>query len=247
MLFQLWTGQPHRSTIDLDLLGSGDDAVPRFETVFGEIFIQAAEPDGLIFLPQSLHGEEIREDQKYGGVRIHGLVTLENARIPLQIDIGIGDVITPKAVNTKYPTLLEMPAPTVKAYPKETVVAEKYEAMVSLGITNSRMKDFYDLWILSTQFEFDGAMLRKSVKATFERRGTALPLTTPVALTPAFAEDGSKRSQWTAFIRRGRLVVEAPPLEAILSLLNSFLVPLTHAAVSGQAFTMRWHAGGPWT
>ena len=139
-----------------------------------------------------------------------------------------------------------MPAPKLKAYPKETVVAEKYEAMVSLGITNSRMKDFYDLWILSTQFEFTGAVLMKAVKATFERRGTTLPATTPVALTSAFAEDGSKRSQWTAFIRRGRLVVEAPPLDAILRLLNSFLLPITEAAVGGQAFTMAWVPGGPW-
>ena len=246
MLFQLWTGQPHRSTLDLDLLGSGEDAVQRFEMIFREVFVEVVEADGLQFQPESLKGEEIREDQKYGGVRLHGMAMLENARIPLQIDIGIGDAITPKAITVEYPTLLGMPAPKLKAYPKETVVAEKYEAMVSLGIANSRMKDFYDLWVLSTQFEFTGAVLMKAVKATFERRGTTLPATTPVALTPAFAEDGSKRTQWTAFIRRGRLVTEAPPLDAVLRLLNSFLGPLTEAAVNNQPSSMDWRPGGPW-
>lgn len=246
MLFQLWTGQPHRSTLDLDLLGSGEDGVKRFEMIFREIFADAVEDDGLLFQPESLKGEEIREDRKYGGVRIHGMAMLASARIPLQIDVGIGDAITPKAAKVEYPTLLDMPAPKVKAYPKETVVAEKYEAMVLLGITNSRMKDFYDLWILSTQFEFAGAVLMKAVKATFERRGTMLPATTPVALSLAFVEDGAKQLQWTAFIRRGRLIVEAPPLDATLRLLNSFLMPITEAAIGGQPFTMAWVPGGPW-
>ena len=246
MLFQLWTGQPHRSTLDLDLLGSGEDGVERFKAIFRDVFVQAVEVDGLLFLPGTLRGEEIREDQKYGGVRILGTVMLENARIPLQIDIGIGDAVTPEAAKIEYPTLLEMPAPKLKAYPKETVVAEKYEAMVSLGVANSRMKDFYDLWILSAKFEFDGAVLMSAVQATFKRRGTVLPSLPPVALTPAFAADGSKRLQWMAFIRRGRLVSEPPPLDAILRLLHGFLMPITEAVVTGHAFTMGWRPGGPW-
>lgn len=246
-LFQLWTGHPHRSTLDLDLLGTGPDAISRFESIFREVFVEVVEPDGLVLPADSIKGEEIREDQKYGGVRIRGVATLEKALIPLQIDIGIGDAVTPKAVTVEFPTLLSMPSPKLKAYPKETVVAEKFEAMVSLGITNSRMKDFYDLWMLSTRFDFNGANLLAAVTATFGRRGTVLPSTIPVALTIDFAEDAAKQNQWTAFVRRGKLAVATPPLVDVIRFLAAFLEPVRNAAVSGKRFDAAWLAGGPWT
>jgi len=223
MLFQFWTGQPHRSTLDLDLLAKADDAVARYETLFREVCGLLVEDDGLTFPPESVRGEEIREDQQYHGVRIHAAAMLGTARIPIQIDIGFGDAVTPKASQIKYPTLLAMPAPVLKAYPRETVVAEKYEAMVSLGIANSRMKDFYDLWVLANTFPFDGSTLARAVAATFRRRRTTLPQTPPLALTAAFAADASKRAQWTAFVKRGKLAAEIPPFDSVIVRLAEFL------------------------
>ena len=149
MLFQLWTNQPHRPTRDLDLLGRGDDSLPRFVTMFQEICNLPVEDDGLVFLAQSVQGERIKEDQEYEGLRLRMSCRLENARIPIQIDIGFGDVVMPAAAEVTYPVLLDFPAPVLPAYSRESVVAEKYHAMVTLGIANSRMKDFYDLWILA--------------------------------------------------------------------------------------------------
>jgi predicted nucleotidyltransferase component of viral defense system len=246
MLFQLWTQRPYRSTLDVDLLGSGDADVDRLVKIFREVCIQDVQDDGLTFEPDRLTGGVIREDQRYGGVRLQLMAMLGNARIPIQVDIGFGDAITPKAKQVEYPTMLGQPAPVLSVYPKETVVAEKYEAMASLGIANSRMKDYYDLWVLAREFEFEGLMLARAVRATFERRKTPLPAITPVALTREFARDTSKQTQWAAFVRRGRLVTETPELESIIALLHSFLWPVNEAVVADRIFEMRWNAAGPW-
>jgi len=246
LLFQLWTGQPHRATLDLDLLGQGDDDVARFEGIFREVGATAVEDDGLLFLPDQVHGEEIREDQRYAGVRIHGTVKLGTARIPLQIDIGFGDAVTPKPQKVQYPSLLGLPTATMRAYPKQTVVAEKFEAMVSLGIANSRMKDFYDIWVLSSEFQFDGDVLAKAIRATFERRGTAIPAQPPVAFTPEFSSDRSKAAQWRAFVSRGRLVAHPPPFGIVIEKVASFIWPLAQAIQQGRSFARKWPAGGPW-
>ena len=246
LLFQLWTGQPHRATLDLDLLGQGDDDVARFENVFREVCATPVEDDGLVFLPDQVHGEEIREDQRYAGVRIHGLAKLGTARVPLQIDIGFGDAVTPKPLRVQYPSLLGLPTATMRAYPKETVVAEKFEAMVSLGIANSRMKDFYDIWVLSSQFEFEGDLLGRAIRATFERRGTAIPEQPPVALTPAFSGDVSKAAQWKAFVSRGRLVAQPPLFGVVVEKVAGFIWPVVEALQGGQSFAKKWPAGGSW-
>lgn len=246
MLFQLWTGQPHRSTLDVDLLGSGDDDVDRLVKLFREVCSQKAEEDGLTFLPESVRGDLIREEQRYGGIRIQMTAVLDNARIPIQIDIGFGDAITPKAQQVQYPTLLGHTAPNLRAYPMVTAVAEKYESSVSLGITNSRMKDFYDLWVLARDFDFEGTTLARAIRATFERRGTALPAAPPVALTEEFSGDKTKQTQWKAFVGRGRLVAEAPDFESVVAMLHSFLWPVTEALAAGDKFELNWAAGGPW-
>lgn len=247
MLFQLWTGQPHRSTLDVDLLGTGDENVDRLVKLFREVCSQKAEDDGLMFLPDSVQGNLIREEQRYGGIRIQITAVLDNARIPIQIDIGFGDAITPKAEHVKYPTLLGHTAPSLRGYPMVTSVAEKYEASVSLGIANSRMKDFYDLWVLARDFDFEGRTLAKAIRATFERRGTALPVTPPVALTDEFSQDRTKQTQWKAFVRRGRLVAEAPDFERVVKMRHSFLWPVTEALLHEDDFNLRWKGGGPWT
>lgn len=243
MLFQLWTGQLHRSTLDLDLLGKGESNVERFMDIFREVCSVAVPDDGLQFLLGSVRGEEIREKQRYDGVRIHAAAMLGNAKIPLQIDIGFGDAVTPRPQTVQYPSMLGLSVPKLKAYPRETVVAEKYEAMVSLGIANSRMKDFYDLWMLARDYEFDGAILTKAIQSTFKRRDTALPTNVPVALTEEFTLDRAKEAQWRAFTGRGKLLIAAPSLADVIATLRDFVWPLTEAIKLPTPFSKKWKHG----
>ena len=180
------------------------------------------------------------------GVRLHGIAMLGTARIPLQIDIGFGDAVTPRPQRVQYPSLLGLPPATIRAYPKETVVAEKFEAMVSLGIANSRMKDFYDIWVLSSEFDFDGAVLGRAIWATFERRGTPIPIQPPLALTTEFTSSPSKAAQWRAFVNRGRLVADPPIFGVVVERLAGFLWPVVEAHRSTEPFTKHWPAGGRW-
>jgi hypothetical protein len=246
MLFALWTGQMHRPTRDLDLLGFGDGSAPTLLALFRELCAAGGGDDGLDFLGDSLRVEPIREDQEYGGQRLRMEVRLGNARIDLQIDIGFGDAITPAAQVATYPTLLEMPAPRLRAYPKETVVSEKLQAMVHLGMANSRMKDFFDLRVLSQQFAFAGPVLRDAIAATFSRRATAVPNAAPVALTEAFAADTAKQKQWAAFVNRSGLSKEGDPLGAVVTELACFLLPPMRAVASRDEFQQAWPPGGPW-
>jgi hypothetical protein len=173
-------------------------------------------------------------------------VFLGKARIPIQVDIGFGDVVTPKPEEIDFPVLLDLPRPHLRACPRETVVAEKLHAMTILGIINSRMKDFHDLYVLARDFPFDGAVLVKAIKATFKRRKTDVPAEAPLALTEDFGHVGTKLIQWNAFVRKGGLERQMPGFPDVLSLLRTFLLPPLKAA-SGQGSTPgRWDAGGPW-
>lgn len=246
MLFALWTGERHRPTRDLDLLGFGDRSAERLAKVFRDICSTADPDDGLAFATDTVAVEPIREDQEYGGQRVTLVVRLGSARVDLQIDIGFGDVITPQAESVTYPVILEMPAPRLRAYPRETVVAEKLEAMVKLGLTNSRLKDFYDLSVMARTFSFAGSVLRDAIAATFARRGTALPKAPPVALTGAFATDDAKRKQWAAFRMRSGLAEKVGELESVVVALAAFLIPPLAAAAAGKDYLLTWKAGGPW-
>ena len=246
MLFQLWGDQPHRPTRDLDLLGRGDNSIPRFERIFREVCDLAVEEDGLVFNAKSVRGDTIKEDQEYEGLRLNLDCRLENARIPIQIDIGFGDVVTPAATEVTYPVLLDFPAPVLPAYSRESVVAEKFQAMVMLGIANSRMKDFYDLWVLARQFEFQGPMLCQAIRATFERRRTPVPAEVPVALSSEFAQDQGKQTQWRAFIGKGKLDTGGAGLDEIVDALRGFLMPAAKAVAAGEVLEMVWPAFGPW-
>jgi len=239
-LFVLWTGQTHRPTRDLDLLGSGNASMEHQQQVFQEICSQAVVEDGLTFPADAVKVEPIKEQAEYPGIRLRIDARLGKVRIPLQIDIGFGDAVTPEAEEVDYPTLLEFPAPHLKAYHRETVIAEKFHAMVHLGIANSRMKDFYDIWTLAQGFEFDGATLCRSLQATFERRQTVLPVQTPLAFTAEFHSDRAKGTQWTAFLKKGKLVAIPPPLSTVVQLIESFLMPPTEALTSGRPWTQTW-------
>ena len=166
--------------------------------------------------------------------------------IPLQIDIGFGDAVTPQPMCESFPTLLDMPAPRIKTYPRETVVAEKYEAMVRLGIANSRMKDFYDVWILLREFDFRGSILCEAIQTTFGRRKTPLPKSTPLALSREFSQDPVKQGQWKAFSSRTQLKISTDELERVIGEIHSFLFPPTEALAQNRRFNLLWSAGGPW-
>lgn len=169
------------------------------------------------------------------------------ARIDLQIDIGFGDVVYPAAVELQYPTLLKFPAPKVKGYPPESVVAEKFQAMVALGMVNSRMKDFYDIWVIAKQFEFEGPVLVEAIKATFDRRNTTIPDSTPRGLSDEFASDPEKVTQWKSFLSRTGLQTVTEGLGQVVHELQAFLVPLIDAAAKDEAFNLQWKDGGPWS
>jgi hypothetical protein len=246
MLFAVWTGEMHRATWDVDLLGRGDAGAGRIQKLFAGVCRARVEDDGLSFDEGSVRAERIREDQIYEGLRVRVAGHLGAARIQLQIDIGFGDAVRPPPRRLPFPTLLEMPAPVLKAYPREAVVAEKLQAMVALGMANSRMKDSYDLWTLATKFPFEGRVLADAVRATFTRRRTPLPADEPLALTDVFAGDAVKQVQWRAFVRRGRLRPDDPGLPAVIAALRGFLLPPIRALAAGDAFDATWAPGGPW-
>ena len=232
MLFQVWSQTPHRATRDLDLLASGDVSIEGIKAKISAICAVEAPEDGLVFDLSDLGIGDIRDDNRYGGVRGKFIAQLGSAKIALQLDFGIGDAITPAAAETEYPTLLKMAAPHVLAYPRETVVAEKLEAIVDLGMANSRMKDYFDLWFIATSFTDDPEIMALAVRNTFERRQQAIPDDVPPGLLSEFANDPAKEVQWTAFIRTtiGALV----PLEDAVSLIRGFAMPLFRAARLSQ-------------
>ena len=244
-LFTLWTGEPHRATRDVDLLGFGDSSDERIRSVFTEVLSTDVEEDGICFDADSLEVGPIREDQEYGGVRVLLIARVTTAKVRVQIDVGFGDAITPEAVLVELPVLLGQPAPKLRAYPPETVVAEKLEAMVNLGLANSRMKDFYDLEVLSRTFPFEGEVLVRAVQATFTRRGTPLPTDLPVGLTSEFTADRAKNTQWAAFVRKSGAPRndDLPTVGAAIAL---FVEQPLAAAVASGPFAKQWSPGGPW-
>jgi Nucleotidyl transferase AbiEii toxin, Type IV TA system len=200
--------------------------------------------DGIEFDPASIAVARIKEGAEYEGVRVTFIATLARARIPIQIDIGFGDVIVPAPTQVEYPTLLDFPAPVILAYPKETVVAEKLEALTKLGLMNSRMKDYYDLALLARLYSFNGPLLVEAVLATFRHRETPID-TDPVGLTEAYCADPPRSLQWRAFIRRSRFIEQANDLEQIVAEVRRFAIPLL-AATAVKGSLPHWNAGGPW-
>lgn len=222
MLMTTWFDDPHRPTRDIVFLGYGDPSQDAMLVTFREICAIEVD-DGIAFDVEALRVELIREELDYGGLRLRTTGQLAGARIAVIIDIGFGDAIEPGIEELSLPVLLDLPQPRLRAYARETVIAEKFQAMVMLGLANSRMKDFYDVWILSRSYDFDAERLSRAIAATFERRGTAIPFETPVALTQSFAADAGKQSQWTAFVRD--LAIESPVLDAMVTDLAEFLMP----------------------
>lgn len=245
MLFPLWDIDGFRTTRDIDLAGYGESDLEELKEIFRAICQTSVEDDGIIFNSQSVEAEDIRDQMEYGGTRLNFNAELAGARINIQVDIGFGDAITPEAVEAVFPTMLELPAPHLRVYPAETVIAEKLEAMVRLGIANSRMKDFYDIWTIARIFNFDGATLQTAIQRTFDRRNTSIPIETPLALTEEFATDSQKLKQWKAFLNRTGLTVEED-LSEVTAFIASFVLPPLQALTHGIPFNDTWSAGRSW-
>jgi predicted nucleotidyltransferase component of viral defense system len=227
LLFRLWFDLAQRPTRDADFLGYGDAEPAHCAMVFREIVsMDVTADDGLVFDADTVRAAAIRKEAGYPGVRVNMVATLNGARIPVQCDIGFGDAVTPAPVQQAYPTLLDMPAPVLAVYPLETVVAEKLEAMVKLAGFNSRVKDYFDLWVLMRYENIDRALLPTAIRATFARRQTALPVRLPAGLAPEFA--AARQTMWQAFLVRSGLV--APPLAEVLEELRAQYWPLLQAA-----------------
>jgi Nucleotidyl transferase AbiEii toxin, Type IV TA system len=240
LLFSLWYDQPHRPTRDADLLGFGPDDAETLIATFRDIAAIELD-DGIVFDPASVRADVIREDNRYGGLRVRFTGRIGNARCALQIDVGFGDAVTPEPQTVVFPVLLDnMAPPTLKVYPVYTVIAEKFHAMTVLGLANTRLKDFFDIAVIAQRTDLDGATLARAIAATFARRGTALPTELPVALTHRFGEDNAKQLQWQAFLNKGRL--SAGTLPATVWLLQMLLWPATQVAVSGGNASATWKA-----
>ena len=245
-LFKVWNGEPHRATRDLDFLSFGNNEVEHIEKVFQEICLIECEEDGIIFVPESIKAQVIKEDQQYEGVRVKIIGKLNNIPRPLQVDIGFGDVITPYAKEEVIDTILNVPKPILKIYPRETVIAEKFQAMVDLGIKNSRMKDFYDIWFLCKDFEFQGDLLCQAIGNTFKRRKTEIPIKEPLAFTQEFSNAPEKQTQWKAFLDRNKIGKPQLTFDEVVTVIKSFIMPPCIASAKNENFNKVWNVGGFW-
>ena len=224
LLFDLWFDMPLRPTRDIDLLGFGVSETPHLIGVFQDLCGLEVD-DGMVFVAGSLNAQEIRKAANYSGVRVTLRAQLGPSKASIQIDVGYGDAVTPAPEKAAYPVLLdEFAAPLLRVYPRETVVAEKLETIVLLGIANSRMKDYFDLWVLCKHTHGESSLLKQAIHATFQRRGTPLPKALPVGLSEEFALDRQKQQQWRAFLKKNRL--EEVALQSVVEELRLWLAPL---------------------
>ena len=243
-LFAAWTGQMHRPTKDADFLAFGDPSIESIAQTIREVCRLAVVPDGLTFVEGSVEADRIKEDQEYEGVRVRLFCHLAKpaAQIRVQLDFGFGDAVQP--VDADYPAMLDFPAPRLRAYPREAVMAEKLHAVVTLGETNTRMKDFYDLWTMANQFDFDGPVLLAAVRATFDRRRTAFVDAVPMALAPEFYARPDKAALWGNFIANNGLT--APAFPAVGEQLRAFALPVYRMGGMVAESLGNWKAGVGW-
>lgn len=244
VLFGLWPGVPRRPTPSLDLLGLGPASLPHLEAVFRDL-CSLAVSDGIAFDPASVRASLVREDARHHGIRLTMMARLDGARCRVRVNVSFGDRVTPAANDAEFPAALpELGAARVRAYPAETVVAEKLDAIAWFGRANSRVQDYFDLWAMARHLAFEGQLLAQAILATFHRRGTGWPGETIEGLDDGFARDAVKREQWQAFIARHGLA--APRLEDVVASVRAFVLPPALAALAGAPCPGQWPPGGPW-
>jgi len=243
LMLRVWRSPELRPTMDIDMLGKTNNDEADIIAQIRDILAVDVEADGIAFDPDSIQAERITEVADYEGIRIRFLGALGSAMINMQIDIGFGDVVYPEPEESDLPTMLDSLAPRLLCYSRESYIAEKFEAMVKLGVLNSRMKDFYDIWLLSRQFDFDGARLAEAIRLTFERRGTAQPMEIE-AFTEPFIE--AKQTQWAAFRKRLQQDHVPASFSKVAITVDGFLSPIVRAIASGKPSPTNWIAPGPW-
>ena len=245
LMLMVWEVRAFRSTMDIDMLGKMRNSTDAIIAMVREVCLHEVEPDGIVFDPDSIRGQIITEDADYEGVRVHFRGLLDTARITIQLDVGFGDIVVPSPKLMAYPTILDLPAPQIHGYSKESSIAEKFEAMVRRGIMNSRMKDFWDIRMLSRQFDFDGKTLAAAIAETFAARHTTIPVV-PIAFTETFMKDEMKATQWKAFLRKNRMVGGLDTFEEAVHAVSLFLKPIVESLENNQPVPATWKAPGPW-
>jgi predicted nucleotidyltransferase component of viral defense system len=244
LVLQIWQGASARPTRDIDLLGPPSLTASEIEGIIADWLALDGGDDGVTFSKDSLAVVPIRAQVEQVGFRVQFDGHLGTSRLRFQVDIGVGDAVSPAPVLCDYPTLLDMPAPRLLAYTPYTIVAEKFEALVTLGEANSRMKDYFDLSHLAAQEGFDGLVLQVAIRSAFAARGTVVPASVPVGLERAFGELPQKQAQWTSFLRNRRQ--SGLRLEDAVVQARAFLMPLCKAERRGERFEGEWKPGGPW-
>ena len=233
LMFNVWNVPARRTTVDIDFLAYADNAIPKMEKIIREVCETEVVPDGVVFDSKSVKGEKIKEDADYEGVRVKFRGNLGTARIPMQIDIGFGDAVVPKPKVIDYPVILDFPKPHLVGYTFETVIAEKFEAMIKLGALNSRMKDFYDVWLLIRQFTFNGTSLADAIERTFKNRRTELPKAIPFFASEIYNEQSDRNRIWKAFLEKNG--IRAPEkLKDAAEAIENFLQPVVESIIAGE-------------
>lgn len=246
LLFTVWQIPERRTTLDIDFLARIDNQVERIESVVKKVCATAVEPDGLTFDSKTIQGRRIKEDADYEGVRVKFTGFLDRARIPMQIDVGFGDIVYPKPKVIDYPVILDFPKPHLNGYPQESVISEKFEAMIKLGLLNSRMKDFYDIWLMTRQFEFKGANIASAIKKTFNNRKTDIPNKKPLFADEIYDEKSDRQTLWNAFVKKGDIQHAPETLSATAKEIGHFLIEPVIAISENVAFDKTWTSPKGW-
>lgn len=245
LMFSAWSGSISRPTMDIDLLGKTENSLESILAVIRDICKMEVENDGIVFDKETVTATRIIEEADYEGVRSLLRGNLGSIRLFLQLDIGFGDIVIPKPSRVSYPVLLDFPAPVLNGYTMESTIAEKFQVMVKLGLINSRMKDFYDIWFLSRSFDFKGEILVEALEKTFEKRSTQLTKE-PTIFARSFIKDGNKQAQWIGFIQRAKLDGAPKFFSAVAADIKFFLGPVIASIFNRQTFRLFWMAPGPW-
>ena len=246
LMFTVWDIPARRTTVDIDFLARFDNQIEKIEHVVRKVCNTNVLADGLVFDAKAVKGQRVKEDADYEGVRVKFFGFLEKSEIPMQIDVGFGDVIVPKPSTIDYPTILDFPAPHLQGYTFESVVAEKFEAMIKLGLLNSRMKDFYDIWLMTRQMNFEGKKLAAAIKATFDHRKTPLPGKAPLFAEEIYGEKSDHAAMWKAFLRKKQIKTAPDSLNEVAQTIETFLLEPVRFIATDKELIKKWNAPGPW-
>jgi len=247
LMFTVWQIPERRTTLDIDFSARFNNHIASIEKVIRDVCKVSVIPDGLMFDSNTVKAQKIKEGADYEGVRVKFRGFLERARVAMQIDVGFGDIIYPKPKTIDYPVILDLPKPHLKGYTIESVVSEKFESMIKLGLLNSRMKDFYDIWLMMRQFDFNGSKLIEALKKTFDHRKTPLPERKPLFTEEIYDEKSDRQGLWKSFLKKGDIKHAPEKLNITAKTIEGFLIKPLSAIKSKQNFDKSWNAPGPWT